>query len=300
MSGSSRAARRIGWMAALVLAMLHSDGATAQEADTLALPQWTIDLAGKLGGSQAGYRNWTEGGINSLAANAQLTGNFERLSPEWRQTYESRFAIGIVRQDTLDVRKAEDVLRLKSQVSYRGDGGVKRFSPTVAAGLRTQFAPGLSYDKNPFDEGGTLPVKVSDTFSPATLTQSMGLAYTSDWGFGQRLGIGAKETVVLIERLRTLYGLERSEAVRFQLGVESHTEVDREVFQNVRLKSSLGLFAAFNQEELPDMLWENTVVMQVNRWLSADLEVVALFDRDISDDLQLKEVFSIALSVVFI
>lgn len=272
----------------------------AEEADIVSYPIWERDLAASLRGSQAGHRNWTEGGVNTLAAATQVTGDFVRRSESWRQTYESRLGIGVVRQDTLAVRKAEDVLRLKSEMSYVGNGIFGRFNPTVAAGLRTQFAPGFNYDKNPFGDDRPPPVKVSDFFSPATFTQSVGLAYTSEFTFRQRIGVAAKETVVQIPRLRTLYGQVRSEAVRFQLGVESHTEVDREVFTNVQIKSTLGLFAAFNQEELPDLLWENEIIMSINDWLSTNVEIVALYDRDISNALQLKEVFSIGISIAIL
>ena len=272
--------------------------ARAQEPDSVELPHWVIDLAGKLSGSQAGYHNWTEGGVNSLASAALLTGTFERTSRNWLQTYEARLGIGVVKQDTLDLRKADDVIRLRSQVSYKGNGFFRKFNPTAAADVRTQFAPGFAYDKNPFPNGTELPVKVSDFFSPATFNQSLGLSYDSDWGFDQRLGIGAKETVVLIDSLQQLYGQDGT--VRFQLGLESQTQIDREVFDNVTYKSTLGLFAAFNREELPDMLWENVLVMKVNSWLSADFELVTLYDRDINDVIQVKEVISIGVSVVFI
>jgi hypothetical protein len=141
---------------------------------------------------------------------------------------------------------------------------------------------------------------VSDFFAPAVFTQSLGLTYTTGWGFKQRFGAAAKETVILIRELRELYGQPADEEVRFQLGLESLTDLDREIFQNVRLKSALRLFAAFNQEELPDILWENLVEMRVNSWLSTDIEFVTLFDRDVSDALQVKEALSIGLSVVFI
>lgn len=274
--------------------------ASGQDADTVQFPIWESTLNAKLNASQAGYHKWTEGGLNSLATTASLTGKFERTSANWRQTYESRLALGVVKQDTLDVRKAEDIIRLASQVSYRGNGLFKKYNPTAALALRTQFAPGFAYDQNPFADGRPPPVKVSDIFAPATFTQSLGFSYVADWGFKQRLGIASKETVVMLEYLRPLYGLARSQGVRFQLGIESQTAVDREIFRNVRYKSTLGLFAAFNQEELPDMLWENLVAMKVNSWLSADLEFVALYDRDIRDDVQLKEVFSIGISVMII
>ena len=110
--------------------------AFGQAPDTLQLPQWDMELGAKLNASQAGYRNWTEGGVNSLSATAQITGKFERTSQDWRQTYESRFAVGVVKQDTLDLRKAEDLIRLKSQIAYRGNGIFRKYNPTAAAILR--------------------------------------------------------------------------------------------------------------------------------------------------------------------
>lgn len=293
-----RASRLVA--ALLLVCIAGSRDAAAQEADTVSYPVWSNELTTRVSGSQAGYQNWAEGGINSLSAATQINGSFERTSENWLQLYETRLTIGVVKQDTLALRKAEDLVRLKGQVSYTGDNGFQVLSPTAAAAVRTQFAPGYSYDKNPFEDGRRPPVKVSDLFSPATFTQSIGLAYNSDIGFSQRVGIGAKETVILIEDLRELYGQSPGQAVRFQLGVESQSELDWEVFENVRLRSSLGLFAAFNKEELPDLLWENQIDMQVNRWLSANLELVTLYDRDISSAVQVKEVFSMGISIVFI
>lgn len=285
---------------ALAVLQIPMEPARAQDADTVNYPIWESHLTAKLNAAQAGYSKWTEGGLNSLSATTSLDGKFERTSPNWRQTHESRLAFGVLKQDTLNVRKADDIIRLASQVSYRGNGLFKKFNPTAAATIRTQFAPGFAYDQNPFGDGRRPPVKVSDIGSPATFTQSLGFSYAASWGFKQRLGIASKETLVAIEYLRPIYGLRPSQGVRFQMGIESQTSVDKEIFRNVRYKSTLGLFAAFNQEELPDMLWENLVAMKVNSWLSADFEFVALYDRDIRDDIQIKEIFSIGISFLII
>lgn len=261
---------------------------------------WESDVAAKFNISQASFRNWTEGGVNTLSSSSQFLSKIVRTTQNWSETFEARLGFGVVKQDTLNLRKADDIIRLLATVKYHGQGFFRKFNPTTSAGLRTQFAPGFNYERNPFEDDQSLPVKVSDLFSPATFTQSLGLTYSASWGFRQRLGVAAKETVVLIERFRQLYGVTPDQPVRFQLGAESLTEIDREIFRNVELKSSLGLFAAFNQEDLPDMLWENVVVMKVNKWLSADFELVTLFDRDLSDRVQLKESLSIGFSFVFI
>ena len=299
-SGYSLIAPRTAILIGVLCLAPHAAFSQEAQEDTLRPGAWQSDLQGKLIASQAGYQNWTEGGVNSLASAASITGKFVKEGIRWNQTYETRLALGVVKQDTLDFRKAEDVIRLDGAMSFNGDGFFRKFNPTAALNVRTQFAPGFNYEKNPFGDDRAPPVKVSDFLSPAVLTQSLGLTYSTEWGFKQRVGAAAKETIILIPRLREIYGQGDDESVRFQVGLESLTDIDREIFRNVRLKSGLRLFAAFNQEELPDMLWENLIVMRVNEWLSADFEFVTLFDRDVSKDIQMKEALSLGISVVFL
>ncbi len=270
--------------------------AQAQAADTSRVV-WKKSLSARLSGTQAAFSNWAEGGLNALALSGVVNGTFERISPSWRQRYDVRLTLGVVKQDTLEVRKAEDLIRLTASWQYRGDGFFSLFNPTMSVDLRTQFAPGYNYTKNPFGDGRQPPVKVSDLLAPAIVNQALGLTYQPDDWFRQRLGVGAKETIVMIQRLRVLYGLAPDQAVRFEVGIESRTEFDRKLFENVHLRSRLGLFLAFNKPDLPDMLWENLLEMQVNSWLGTSLEVVALYDRDVSQEVQLKEVFSLGVTI---
>lgn len=269
------------------------------QSDEPPAPEWDRELVGRLSASQAAYSNWQEGGLNQAAVTASLDGQFERQDSAWTQTYETRFVLGVVKQDTLAFRKAEDALRLSASFQNAGRGLFATLNPTVSAKLRTQFAPGYNYDRNPFEGQDEVPVKVSDFFAPATLTQSVGLTYDhGDW-FTQRVGVAGKQTIVHLRRLRTLYGLTRDDIMRPELGLESQTEIDRELSDNVYLSSSLSLFAALNRD-VPDMLWETRIDMQVNQWLGANFEFAALYDRNISTRVQFKEVFSLGVSVTML
>lgn len=299
---------RCALLSLLMALGVGSSPATAQE-DEVPLDTWLLDAVGKLSFSQAAYSNWREGGLNTLAFTTGIDAKARRRSSMWEQVHEVRLAYGLIRQDTLDFRKADDIIRLASQLQYQGNGFFETFNPTLAARVRTQFAPGYSYDEVPSALPGaderTTPVKVSDFLAPAMLTQSLGLTYEADAWFTQRIGVGLKETVVLIERFRPLFYGPDSEQLdqplRFEAGLESQTEVDREIFENVRLKSALGLFYAYNQlEEPPDLLWENLVTMGVNNWLSVNLEVTTLYDQNIDDQPQLKETLSIGISYVLL
>ncbi len=285
---------------ALVLAAAFVPSLMAQDAPADSAAMWMTEATGQLSFAQAGFRDWQEGGVNTLALSSGINGKSSRTSNRWQQTHEMRLAFGFVKQDTLDFRKAEDLIQFLSAFQYQGAGFFERFNPTFAASLRTQFAEGFNYNKDPLGQDRALPANVSAFFAPATLTQSMGLTYKPLEWLTQRLGVATKETVVTIERFRVLYGVDPEDVVRFEAGMESFTELDKEVFENVRYKARLSLFASFNKPKKPDALWENLITMKVNRWLNVSFEFVTLYDTDITSEVQLKEVLSVGVSFILL
>jgi hypothetical protein len=282
----------------LLLAALCSPLARAQ--DVASSDSTAATLSASLAASQAHFGNWQQGGLNALAATAGLSGTYERFGPRWEQTYEMNLSLGVVKQDTLAVRKSDDLIRLEAALRYAGDGFFQTFEPTLATTFRSQFAPGFNFDTNPFKNGEPLPVKVSDFLAPGFLTQSVGLTYEGGGWFKQRVGVGLKETVVAIRRLRPLYNLDRDRQMRVEGGLESRTDVNRMLIPNVRYKSSLGLFAAFNRPDMPDLTWDNELFVKSGEWLTTKLEVAVLLDRDVDPGLQVKQVLSLGVLVALL
>ncbi|HET6569151.1 MAG TPA: DUF3078 domain-containing protein [Rhodothermales bacterium] len=274
------------------------DTAAAAVPDTATEPAWKTDMVVKLGGSQAKYQNWSKGGVSSLALTTGLDATAKHVSVNWEERHELHLAYGLIKQDTLNVQKANDEVRLRGSVQHKSNATdfFRYFNPTVAIEIRTQFAPGYNYKSNPFKDGRELPVKVSDRLSPLIMAQAIGLSYEPDKWFSQRLGVGAKQTVVADPEFRSLYGVDSARTYNMELGIESHTRFDRELFENVSLKSVLSLFGAFNKPDLPDMQWENEVTMKVNTWLGVNFEVDALYDRDFSRRVQIRELFSLGFA----
>lgn len=289
-------------LSVLVLLALSVPAVSAQEGPP-PLTQadgWRSAWTAQLAASQAAYSNWQEGGVSSLAFTSTTGGTFERVVGAFKQKHEARFAYGLLKQDSLDFRKAEDLMRYGLTVQYRGWGVLQ---PTLSLAARSQFAPGYDYSPSGADYP-TLPVmdgerlKVSDFGAPAYLTQSLGITYDPDRWYSARLGLGVKETVVGIERLRPLYGNAADEAIRVEAGLDAEINVVKELVRNVRLESRLGVFAAFNQlgDNAPDTIFENALIMTVNDVLNVNLNVVTLFDRDVSEDIQIKEILALGVS----
>ncbi|GAB5521305.1 MAG: DUF3078 domain-containing protein [Rhodothermales bacterium] len=283
----------------LLMGLLLVMIAPANAQDAEAPPEgWNTGLIGKAALAQVGFQNWNEGGVNSLSISTGLDGSAKKTDGRLQQAHEMRLAYGLIKQGEQDLRKAEDLISLKGTWLYQGEDFFARFKPTFGATLRTQFYEGLNFDKNPFGDDRPPPVKVSDLFAPATLTQSLGLTYAPEPWINQSLGVAAKETVVTIERLRPLYAVDPDKSIRFEVGLEAVTNVDKQLMENINYKSTLRLFAAYNQTGAPDLLWENLIAMKVNEWISVNFELTTLYDADITKQLQLKEVLTVGLSYI--
>lgn len=267
--------------------------------------EWDTALTGKLSASQAAYKDWQEGGLNSLSFTTMLDGATERKGKNWAQSYEMRLVLGFLNQEGRELRKSEDLIRLHSNLQFQGEGFFKRFNPTLAVNLRTQFASGFSYSSNPYEDvdydhpraGQDPPVQTSSFFAPATVTESIGLTYEPFEQLSLLLGLASKQTFVLERDFRVLYGLDREEMVRTEGGGQFASSFDQNFTENIRYRSQLDLFFAANQlDNPPDMIWENVVNLEVNSWLSTDLEFVALYDKDTTSAIQIKEVISVGVS----
>jgi hypothetical protein len=265
------------------------------------------EVTGQFSGTQSAFKDWQEGGLNSLSFTAGINGTAEQESGRWTQRHDLRLGFGLLTSEADEadepIRKAEDRIRVESNLRYEGEGFFRRFEPTISARLRTQFAKGFDYTDNPFPAGHPFagqetPVQTSEFFAPAFLTETLGLTYAPKEWYTVRLSAASKQTVVRDERLGTLYDIDPGEQIRVEGGAELAGTIDREIFSNVRYKSSASIFLSVGQiENPPDVVWENYFIMQVNSWLTTNLEVTALFDENTTDAIQLKEVLSLGVTV---
>ncbi len=272
---------------------------------------WEYNATANLNASQAAYKDWEEGaGTNSLAFAAGLGGEATKTTGRWTQVHELRLGFGIINQEGQELRKAEDEIAFNTSLRYQGENFFRIFNPTLAGTFRTQFAKGFDYNENPFegevddpendprvDESRTAPFQNSAFLAPAFITESLGLTYEPVSKLTIRFGAASKQTVVRERDFRVLYGVDDGKAARVEGGAELAISFDRNLTENIRYRSQFNAFYSANQtEDPPDARWQNTVNLKVNDWLSTDLQFVALFDKDITNQIQLKETLSVGVS----
>ncbi|MFN3596226.1 MAG: DUF3078 domain-containing protein [Rubricoccaceae bacterium] len=292
----------------LVLAALGcAASASAQRlpGDTLGTDDgWFSRAIVRLSGSQTAFANWQEGGASALAVALAGEADFARVNGRLRQAHEFRASFGLLQQDTLAFRKADDRFRYGFALEHETGRALR---PSVRVTAQSQFAPGFDYNPSPAAYP-TLPVvpgerlRVSSFAAPAVLTQSVGATVRPGGDFVGRAGVGLKQTVVAVERLRPVHGNAPGQLVRLEAGLDAEAALDRRIAQGVRLRSRLAAFQAFTQvaQAAPDLVWENTLALRVNGLLSVNLDTVALYDRDVSARVQLREVLSVGLTMTLL
>lgn len=258
---------------------------------------WVQTAVGGLSLTQAQYDNWTGGGENTTAFKGQIKyGAVGGTTVQ--QTHEAEFAFGQSRVGDQDWRKVDDLIRYVFKLGYPLNGN-EEYQPVFTVDARTQIANGFDYSTE--DD-----VLISKFLAPAFITESAGFQYKPAPWAQARLGLAARQTIVTDEDLRDPdnpafeftngYGNDPDQTLRFEAGLDLNVSAEREIFENVLLNSELSVFESFQDLSNPDIRWKNLFTFGVNRYLNATFEFEAFYDRDQSEDLQIRQVLSLGLS----
>ncbi|MBT5874874.1 MAG: DUF3078 domain-containing protein [Candidatus Latescibacteria bacterium] len=261
----------------------------AQDAAADATKLWEHGLTGSVAMSQVAFKDWAQGGESALAWTLNLDGKSERkgATTDWTTSYKAGF--GQTRQGDRGFRKTDDKIDIDTVLIYKVGTYI---NPFVSATLKTQFANGITYDAN---DVGTV---VSRFFDPAYLTQSAGVGYQPLPEVKTRLGAALRETST---RRFTNFSDSPStlkiEDFRVDGGLESVTNVDWNLAANIIFKGKLEIFQAITgSQKDPIVRTDTTLVMSVNKYISANINVQVLRDKLSSPDTQIKQTLSVGLN----
>lgn len=253
---------------------------------------WNNTLVTGLNLSQVSLHNWTQGGEDMLTWTFLVNGKFLYKQPDWRWNNTLKIAYGKTKLGDDDFEKSEDELFWESVYS-RNIGW--KIDPYVANQLRTQFDDGYTIGKDENDQ--EVHRLSSGPFDPLYLIQSAGFTYTQGEVFFTRLGVAFKEIFSSAE-----FGYADDpdtdgeiEEFRFQTGIESATGAKVTVMENIMYTTQLNLFSAFNQMDIWDVRWDNTLNMKVNDYVSASLNVILVHDISQTRRTQVKQALALGL-----
>ncbi|WP_395275348.1 DUF3078 domain-containing protein [Halalkalibaculum sp. DA384] len=249
---------------------------------------WGFNWVGGLNGSQASYRNWSQGGVNTISVTASTLFDLKYRKERFGYQLVTNFKYGQARIEDEGTRKTDDRIAIANKFSYRFRD--ERFNVFGNINFTTQFDRGYDYGEDP-------KLLLSRFLAPAYLSQVFGLGFHPADYFSAEGGVAMKETIVRDKTLSERYGLERGEKFRFEPGYSLIFNFEKKIVSNVRLNSTLETFTNLKENvRKTDINFSNEIVGKINDYLNTTFQFVLVYDEDFSREVQLKQVLSVGFS----
>ncbi|MFO7848029.1 MAG: DUF3078 domain-containing protein [Balneolaceae bacterium] len=285
----------------LFILLLAAFQLKAQESVSVSdsLSGWDYGWVAGLNGSQASYSNWSQGGVNNIAASGKSI--FRAYYREGRFSYgfliNTRY--GKTRIDGEGTRKTDDRLSIRNRFVYDIGDDTSDFSIYGDVNFRTQFDKGYDYSAGPNDSD----LLISNFLSPAYFSQNVGMAYSPGEHFTFEAGAGLRQTFVTDDNVieNNDYGLPEGENFRNEAGVNLGASYQQNIASNILMSTSVETFTNVNKSlSSTDIFFSSEFVGQINSLINTSLRLDFVYDDDFSNELQVRQSLSVGISFILI
>lgn len=265
---------------------VQNPAAKAEQKPDSTLNKWIPSMVAGLNISQISFKDWTKGGDNSITWT--LTGDFKvtRKTETWNWSSRLKVTYGRTRISDNDYRTNDNDFYFDVVGVLRAGWAV---DPYFSNTVRTQITSGYDYKVTPF-------VQITDFFDPGYITQSIGFTYDKLKFLKSRLGLASQEVFTNIyTKYSDKTNTEEVERFKLETGLETVTDGEFKIDQNVVLKSQLRLFTRFESLDMWDIRFDNVVTAKVNSWLNVNLSYLLVYEKMQSYRTQMKEALQIGI-----
>lgn len=280
--------------------LLLSQAALAQSESPDSLRGWDTQGSFGLNFNQVSLSNWAGGGESSISVGEliDLQATLTTRKGIWENQLQS--AYGLIRQgkgDDADFRKTDDQFQLLTRYNYLIDD---HWFITSLADFRTQLDKGYEYTVD--DDGIERRKKISAFLAPGFLITSVGATYKIPERFTLTVSpTTAKFTFVRDEELSDagMFGVEPGETVRSEFGASLVSTYQRPIAENVKFRTSLGLFSNYGEFSRTDVNWEANLIMKVNKYINSTISSQLIYDHDVIRKTQWRNVINVGFLYSF-
>lgn len=264
----------------LLLTFCMGNLIVAQEADST-LNKWTPSLLLSLNLSQIAFQDWSKGGESAFSFTLGGDWVMNYKASNWSFKNQLKGEWGQSKQGT-DIKKITSNYAFNETVFYYDPGWL--FVPFASNLIRTPISNGFDYSEE-------VKKQIVAFFDPGYVTQTIGFAYDKSEIIKTRLGIAFEES--FSNKFAAQYTDDKEtaelETFRYETGIESMTDLNLKLDDNVVYKSKLRLFSGFDRMTVWDVAWDNTFTAEVNKWLNVSLSFILVYKASESLRTQMQE-----------
>lgn len=261
--------------------------------------------------NQSAFSNWVSGGTSSIAGNANVNYDFNYKKGDL--TWDNRIMLGygMTKNKGEKFRKTDDRIELNSLVGKKAFGN---WSYSFFVNFKTQFTDGFDYDNDLNRNYAT-----SGLFKPAYLTFGPGMLWkkhenlkvniaplTSKMTFisGEVWQYDGTDTTVndgfISSKDVEMFGVDAGKSMNYELGFYASAYYKLQLMENVSMENILAAYSNYLEDpQNVDIDYTMNLVMQINKYLSTNLTVQAIYDDNAFQGLQLREVFGLGVNFNF-
>jgi hypothetical protein len=232
---------------------------------------WTIHGQNTLLINQSSFKNWSAGGVNSVAVNAVMDYDFDYKKDKWSWDNKVILGYGLSDQTGTGWRKNDDRIILNSLLGYQA---AKYWLYTFYANFQSQFTDGYSYN-------GNQRTIISAPFAPAYITFGPGFAYKKSDNFRVNISPAAvRLTLVNNDTLSSIgaFGVTPGSKSLLEFGASLDAYYKVNIAPNIAFENILKMFS--NYLSKPQNVFTDytaNLYMKVNKLVTvnAGVEIVS-------------------------
>lgn len=229
--------------------------------------------------NQGSLTNWAAGGDKfsfSVASTLNAYAFYKKGKNNWDNVLD--LAYGYVNTTSLGGRKSDDRIGLTTKYGYEIG---KNLFLSALLDVRTQFTDGYLYS----NVDSIKPQLVSRFFAPAYVLLSPGLDYKpSDQLSVFFSPVTARYVIVMDDYLAAqgAFGVDTGKHVKNEVGAYLTVNWTKTLAKNIVYKTRMDLFSDYkhNPQNI-DLFWTNTLNLQVNKYIAANISVDMIYDDDV-------------------
>ncbi|MBK8785918.1 MAG: DUF3078 domain-containing protein [Chitinophagaceae bacterium] len=243
--------------------------------------------------NQGALRNWAGGGEQNTLGFTTLL-NYNLNHRKGKITWNNYFDIALGFQNASSFgrfRKIDDRIDITSKYGYQFS---KKWYAAVLGNFNSQTLAGYNYTD-------TVNIKISNLLTPGKILLSAGIDFRPDKTFTlfvspitSRFILKTDNDFYMVDK----FGVPPNRKSYTELGSFATAKYTKKISPWAFYTGRLDLFSNYKRNpENVDLFFTNLVTMKFNKWLATNISVDMVYDDDVLQKTQLKEILGIGLTL---
>lgn len=265
----------------------------AQETPKDTTKTWTTKGNASLLLSQSAYnKEWLGGGTSNVAGNFNLNYdfNYKKGNVVWDNKFILAYGLSKIKGNER-MAKTDDRIELNSLWGKKST--VKNWYYSMFFNFKSQMDTGLDKDG----------LKISHFFSPAYFQFGPGFLWKKDNNLSINIAPAAGKLILVHKHFTDLgpsFGVLQGDNTRFELGASVSAYYKVSPITNVSIENILNLYSNYLEDpQNVDINYQMNLVMKINKYLSANINVQTIYDDNAIKAFQVKEIFGLGINYGF-